>query len=206
MFSLSNYKFSNSFLNNISKVRFSFERFSSYSRINRGIVTPKTTSPRFYKGRGCTLLGRHTKKGGFIIQHYRIPQLVVPDLTDCQLKPYVSKTTPKLKVAPPKQPTLIELLKENKIFLKAINIKNLDKFKEKIPKRKIKFIKFIEKIKEKKKAFKLLPPEQKAEQLEKIKQKNQQKIKMFSMQKQQNKKQQLVKQIAQLKLKIRLLK
>ena len=41
-------------------------------------------------------LGRHTKRGGYIMDSTKIPFYVVPDLEGCELKPYVSHKTEKI--------------------------------------------------------------------------------------------------------------
>ena len=46
-------------------------------------------------------MGRHTRKGGYIVEYEKVPRYVVPSLEDCQLKPYVSYRTPKIEVPPP---------------------------------------------------------------------------------------------------------
>lgn len=59
--------------------------------------------PRFhYKGNRARSLGRHTSKGGYIVDYTnKVPILMMPDEMDTVLKPYVSATTPKIKVPPP---------------------------------------------------------------------------------------------------------
>ncbi|CAI5944385.1 unnamed protein product [Closterium sp. NIES-65] len=39
-------------------------------------------------------MGRHTKKGGYILMEEKMPTYLVPDLSNFQLKPYVSHTAP----------------------------------------------------------------------------------------------------------------
>ncbi|XP_064407460.1 large ribosomal subunit protein mL41-like [Halichondria panicea] len=60
----------------------------------RGVMTSKRGNKNFYKGRGAKGTGRHTRKGGFIINRSRIPEIVVPNLEGFKLKPYVSLKTP----------------------------------------------------------------------------------------------------------------
>ncbi|CEM02455.1 unnamed protein product [Vitrella brassicaformis CCMP3155] len=60
----------------------------------RGPLLPKHTGPGFKKGFGAIGLGRHTKKGFFIVNPMLVPSFKVPDLTGFQLKPYVSRKTP----------------------------------------------------------------------------------------------------------------
>ena len=67
---------------------------------HRGLTAKK--GPRgYYKGKGQTPPGRHTKKGGYVLQKAKLPEYVVPDLEGFALKPYVSRQTP--KVAAPKE-------------------------------------------------------------------------------------------------------
>jgi len=67
---------------------------SKFGRVpSRGNLSPKRMPPGFYKGRGVRPIGRHTKKGGYIIDPKKLPAFEVPDLTNCDLKPYVSTNT-----------------------------------------------------------------------------------------------------------------
>eukprot|EP01088_Endostelium_zonatum_P006252 TRINITY_DN1835_c0_g1_i1.p1 TRINITY_DN1835_c0_g1~~TRINITY_DN1835_c0_g1_i1.p1 ORF type:complete len:101 (+),score=13.30 TRINITY_DN1835_c0_g1_i1:5-307(+) len=76
-------------------------KVGKYGRsMTKGRVSTKHTTRGLYKGVGCRRLGRHTRKGRYIVNPLRIPEYVVPDLTGFELKPYVSKNTPKIKVLP----------------------------------------------------------------------------------------------------------
>mmetsp|Transcript_53392 Transcript_53392/g.96420 ORF Transcript_53392/g.96420 Transcript_53392/m.96420 type:complete len:92 (+) Transcript_53392:77-352(+) len=66
----------------------------------RGPLNTKR-APRLKKGYGAIGLGRHTKKGFFFINPMLFPILKVPDLTDFELKPYVSRNTPVISNAHP---------------------------------------------------------------------------------------------------------
>lgn len=46
----------------------------------------------YYKGNRCRRLGRHTRKGGYIVDHpHKVPEYMIPDIPeDFPLKPYVS--------------------------------------------------------------------------------------------------------------------
>lgn len=47
-------------------------------------------------------MGKRTRKGGYVVDwENKVPIYMVPDLEDCELKPYVSPHTPKVKVPPP---------------------------------------------------------------------------------------------------------
>ncbi|RKP23654.1 mitochondrial ribosomal protein L27-domain-containing protein [Syncephalis pseudoplumigaleata] len=50
----------------------------------------------YYKGTRTGSMGRHTKHGGYIIDYSKVRTYVVPDLADCELKPYVSHRTEKI--------------------------------------------------------------------------------------------------------------
>ncbi|CAD2095259.1 mitochondrial ribosomal protein L41, putative [Plasmodium vinckei] len=60
----------------------------------KGPLIAKYAPSGFKKGFGAIGLGRHTKKGFFIINKMLVPNFHVPDLSDCNLKPYVSRKTP----------------------------------------------------------------------------------------------------------------
>lgn len=55
------------------------------------ILTTKRVPRGFYKGKNCKPTGFHTRKGGYVIVQEKLPNYVVPDLTDFKLKPYVSQ-------------------------------------------------------------------------------------------------------------------
>ena len=52
----------------------------------RKTLTSKMGNKNYYKGKGGKPMGRHTKKGGYIIEKYRKPDYIVPDLTDFQVR------------------------------------------------------------------------------------------------------------------------
>ncbi|KAG2176805.1 hypothetical protein INT44_007469 [Umbelopsis vinacea] len=64
----------------------------------RGARREQLTSKRghnFYKGTGSGAMGRHTKRGGYLVDWKKVRTYIVPDMTDFTLAPYVSrKTTP----------------------------------------------------------------------------------------------------------------
>ena len=66
-------------------------------------ITSKLGNRLFYKGRGCWKGGFHTKKGGYVINETKMKFIVVPDLNDFKLGPYVANDTPMIKVPPPKE-------------------------------------------------------------------------------------------------------
>ncbi|CAG25212.1 mitochondrial ribosomal protein L41, putative [Plasmodium reichenowi] len=76
-------------------IRLNFIRFAKMGPSKgKGPLIAKYAPVGFKKGFGAIGLGKHTKKGFFIINKMLVPNYRVPDLTDCQLKPYVSKKTP----------------------------------------------------------------------------------------------------------------
>lgn len=46
----------------------------------------------YYKGNRCHRLGRHTRKGGYIVDHAnKVPEYMIPDIPESfPLKPYVA--------------------------------------------------------------------------------------------------------------------
>ncbi|KAI6653238.1 hypothetical protein LOD99_3763 [Oopsacas minuta] len=67
-------------------------------KAKRGTITSKKGNRFFYKGRGVGSRGVHLSKGIYQIQPWRIYNFIVPDLTNCLFKPYVSSRTPIVKV------------------------------------------------------------------------------------------------------------
>ncbi|KFG44067.1 putative 60S ribosomal protein L27 [Toxoplasma gondii RUB] len=59
----------------------------------RGPLLAKFAPVGFKKGFGAIGLGRHTKKGFFIINTMLVPMFKVPDLSNCKLKCYVAPDT-----------------------------------------------------------------------------------------------------------------
>ncbi|KAF5807774.1 putative ribosomal protein L27/L41 [Helianthus annuus] len=55
------------------------------------ILTSKTGPRDYYKGKNCKSTGFHTRKGGYVVVQQKLPNYVVPYLTDFKLKPYVSQ-------------------------------------------------------------------------------------------------------------------
>uniref|UniRef100_A0A1E1X144 Putative 60s ribosomal protein l27 n=1 Tax=Amblyomma aureolatum TaxID=187763 RepID=A0A1E1X144_9ACAR len=75
----------------------SFCRHARYgSSKGRGPLIGKFAPIGFKKGFGAVGLGRHTKKGFFIINKMLVPNLHVPETINPELKPYVSPRTLKL--------------------------------------------------------------------------------------------------------------
>lgn len=56
----------------------------------RGVMSSKSGNKHYFKGRGCNKTGFLTRKGKFVVDPFRIVSFVVPNLTECNLKPYVS--------------------------------------------------------------------------------------------------------------------
>ncbi|XP_039170714.1 39S ribosomal protein L41, mitochondrial-like [Eucalyptus grandis] len=55
------------------------------------ILSSKRAPRNYYKGKNCKPTGFHTHKGGYVLLQEKLPNYVVPDLTDFKLKPYVSQ-------------------------------------------------------------------------------------------------------------------
>ncbi|KAF2137620.1 uncharacterized protein K452DRAFT_257369 [Aplosporella prunicola CBS 121167] len=65
-------------------------------QLRRLALTTKQTNKGFYKGTGTGSMGRHTKRGGYIIEPEKVRTYKVPDLTGFELTPFVTK-----RVTPP---------------------------------------------------------------------------------------------------------
>ncbi|XP_009618698.1 uncharacterized protein LOC107773084 [Nicotiana tabacum] len=61
------------------------------------ILTSKRVPRGYYKGKNCKPTGFHTRKGGYVVMQEKLPNYVVPDLTDFKLKPYVSQCLIEIK-------------------------------------------------------------------------------------------------------------
>ncbi|XP_071908278.1 uncharacterized protein [Coffea arabica] len=46
------------------------------------ILTSKRGPRDYYKGKNCKPTGFHTRKGGYVVVQEKLPNYVVPDLTD----------------------------------------------------------------------------------------------------------------------------
>lgn len=79
----------------------------------RDPMTSKRGNKEFYKGRGARPAGVPTKSGGYLILQNRIPHIVVPDLTDFQLKPYVSLKAPKVDTEPLTGEDLLRMVEDS---------------------------------------------------------------------------------------------
>jgi len=55
-----------------------------------GALTGKQ-APRFYRGKGATKTGVHTRRGRFHMLDSMLPRYVVPDLSGFALRPYVAR-------------------------------------------------------------------------------------------------------------------
>ncbi|KAH6563585.1 hypothetical protein BASA50_003190 [Batrachochytrium salamandrivorans] len=53
-------------------------------------LTTKDGNKNFYKGTGSGRMGRFTQKGEYVVEPWRLRQYIVPDLSRCELKPFVS--------------------------------------------------------------------------------------------------------------------
>ncbi|XP_007018704.2 PREDICTED: 39S ribosomal protein L41-A, mitochondrial isoform X2 [Theobroma cacao] len=61
------------------------------------ILSSKRAPRDYYKGKNCKSTGFHTRKGGYVLMQEKLPNYVVPDLTDVKLKPYVSQCPREVK-------------------------------------------------------------------------------------------------------------
>ncbi|KAA3476662.1 39S ribosomal protein L41-A, mitochondrial [Gossypium australe] len=61
------------------------------------ILSSKRAPRDYYKGKNCKSTGFHTRKGGYVVMQEKLPNYVVPDLTDFKLKPYVSQCPTEVK-------------------------------------------------------------------------------------------------------------
>ncbi|KAI3978597.1 hypothetical protein MKX01_015772 [Papaver californicum] len=61
------------------------------------ILSSKRAPKDYYKGKNCKPTGFHTRKGGYVVVDEKLPNYVVPDLTDFKLKPYVSQCVVEVK-------------------------------------------------------------------------------------------------------------
>ncbi|KAF9163403.1 hypothetical protein DFQ27_001176 [Actinomortierella ambigua] len=72
--------------------------FGIIRSLTRGASRQQLTSKRgrhHYKGTRSGAMGRHTKRGGYVIEWEKVRSFVVPDMTDFKLLPYVSRSTQK---------------------------------------------------------------------------------------------------------------
>mmetsp|Transcript_22345 Transcript_22345/g.28906 ORF Transcript_22345/g.28906 Transcript_22345/m.28906 type:complete len:118 (+) Transcript_22345:70-423(+) len=75
-------------------------------------LTSKRVKKGYYKGKGCRSTGRLTSKARFIVDPKKLVKVVVPDLTDFTLKPYVAMNVPNKKFPLP-ETMLAEVGTEN---------------------------------------------------------------------------------------------
>ncbi|KAH9740090.1 mitochondrial ribosomal protein L27 [Citrus sinensis] len=68
------------------------------------ILSSKRAPRDYYKGKNCKSTGFHTRKGGYVLVQEKLPNFVVPDLTDFKLKSYVSQCPREVKTAEAAEP------------------------------------------------------------------------------------------------------
>ncbi|CAN1331890.1 39S ribosomal protein L41, mitochondrial [Linum perenne] len=68
------------------------------------ILSSKRAPRNYYKGKNCKPTGFHTRKGGYVIVPEKLPNYVVPDLTNFMLKPYVSQCPVEAKTTEASEP------------------------------------------------------------------------------------------------------
>mmetsp|Transcript_11903 Transcript_11903/g.21538 ORF Transcript_11903/g.21538 Transcript_11903/m.21538 type:complete len:137 (+) Transcript_11903:97-507(+) len=91
-----------------------------YARQKMPFLHSKFGNKKYYKGKGARRLGRHLPTSRYQMDQQLMPEYIVPDLTNFELKPYVDYRTPKIKVMPPpiaevKEPRKYELYHVNKL-------------------------------------------------------------------------------------------
>ena len=67
-----------------------------------GPATSKTGNKHYNRGRGAWKGGFISSKGQFVRDDSRMKFMVVPDLTDFKLTPYVARDTPKVNLTFPR--------------------------------------------------------------------------------------------------------
>eukprot|EP00871_Galdieria_phlegrea_P001012 jgi/Galph1/1911/GphlegSOOS_G587.1 len=63
-------------------------------------VDEKHPKGKFFQESKTKRFGIRTRRSGFLIQWSKVPDIVVPDLSGFELKPYVSEKTPKISIPP----------------------------------------------------------------------------------------------------------
>ncbi|KAK9123961.1 hypothetical protein Sjap_013563 [Stephania japonica] len=61
------------------------------------MLSSKRAPSDYYKGKNCKPTGFHTRKGIVGLQDEKLPNYVVPNLTDFKLKPYMSQCASEVK-------------------------------------------------------------------------------------------------------------
>jgi len=96
-----------------------FLRASKFgARIYRGNLTTKRLPIGWKKGKGVRPMGKMDNKGNFCVDRTKLLKFHVPDLTDFELKPYVSYNSPMIECPPPKIP--LEFWQKKTIYLKEM--------------------------------------------------------------------------------------
>ncbi|EFX03331.1 50S ribosomal protein 27 [Grosmannia clavigera kw1407] len=54
-------------------------------------LTVKDINKGYYKGTRTGSMGRHTKRGGYVIEYEKVRTYVVPGLTEFKLTPFITK-------------------------------------------------------------------------------------------------------------------
>ena len=66
--------------------------------LSLSLSPPPASPPPPIRGKGCAALGRHTSKGGYILDRSKMLEIVVPDgLSTFKLKPYIASTVGKYR-------------------------------------------------------------------------------------------------------------
>eukprot|EP01122_Echinamoeba_exundans_P002785 TRINITY_DN12770_c0_g1_i1.p1 TRINITY_DN12770_c0_g1~~TRINITY_DN12770_c0_g1_i1.p1 ORF type:complete len:165 (+),score=45.07 TRINITY_DN12770_c0_g1_i1:28-522(+) len=108
--------------NSMMRVLRGLERKTLGRSALRGRLSSKQANKNYYKGKGAPSAGKFIdNKGHYQLVESKTPEIVVPDLSNCELKPYVSWETPVFKVPPPQVPQLtVEDLINSQVPLQRI--------------------------------------------------------------------------------------
>mmetsp|Transcript_32120 Transcript_32120/g.63670 ORF Transcript_32120/g.63670 Transcript_32120/m.63670 type:complete len:91 (+) Transcript_32120:2-274(+) len=69
-----------------------------YQNHSRPQIRGKAGNKHYFKGNRCRTEGRHTSKGGYVIDPALCLNIVAPDMEGCQLKPYVARRSTDVQV------------------------------------------------------------------------------------------------------------
>ena len=87
-------------------MRSSFALLGKFSKgQSKGVMLHSWGNKNFYKGTGVNKAGRTTRKGGFQLHDIKMPMIEAPAYISPELRPYVSRKTPLIHVAPPQKLT-----------------------------------------------------------------------------------------------------
>mmetsp|Transcript_1277 Transcript_1277/g.3870 ORF Transcript_1277/g.3870 Transcript_1277/m.3870 type:complete len:123 (+) Transcript_1277:147-515(+) len=67
-------------------------KYLSKAQTKRQPLNTKWAKKGYVKGKGARSTGHHTSKGKYVIDKNKLVELIVPDLHDFKLKPYVARS------------------------------------------------------------------------------------------------------------------